>query len=109
MVKHNIVGEGISMRRILPSDIENMDEDEVIVVSRICINKRLMELKISSNPYDQQAAKILVHALSEARNHERKRSGSVANVRMTVGDLKKAFIPLKKLSINSLKTVSRKI
>ena len=90
MVKNN-VGERILMRRILLSDIENMDDDEVVVVSRICVNKRLMEVKLSSNPCDQQAAKILVKTLSEVRNHERKRSGSVANVKMTVGDLKKSF------------------
>lgn len=109
MVKQSTVRERIPMRRLLPSDIENMDEDEIIVISRICVNKRLMEVKVSSNPCDQQAAQILVKALSEVRNHERRRSGSVANVKMTVGDLKKAFIPLKKLPINSLKIVSRKI
>lgn len=108
MVKNN-VGERILMRRILLPDIENMDDDEVVVVSRICVNKRLMEVKLSSNPCDQQAAKILVKTLSEVRNHERKRSGSVANVKMTVGDLKKAFTPLGKLSVNSLKTVRSKI
>lgn len=108
MVKNN-VGERILMRRILLSDIENMDDDEVVVVSRICVNKRLMEVKLSSNPCDQQAAKILVKTLSKVRNHERKRSGSVANVKMTVGDLKKAFTPLGKLSVNSLKTVRSKI
>lgn len=109
MVRQNTIGERVLMRRIHPSDIESMEDDEVVVVSRICVNKRLMEVKMSSNPLDQQVAKILAQALSDVRNHERKRSGSVANVRMTVGDLKKAFIPLKKLPINSLKTVSRKI
>lgn len=108
MVKNN-VGERILMRRILLSDIENMDDDEVVAVSRICVNKRLMEVKVSSEPRDKQATKILVKALSEVRNHERKRSGSVANVKMTVGDLKKAFTSLGKLPINSLKTVRSKV
>lgn len=108
MVRNN-VGERVLMRHIPHSEIENMNDDEIVVVSRICVNKRLMKVKLSSNPCDQQAAKILFKTLSEVRNHERNRSGSVANVKMTVGDLKKAFTSHGKLSVNYSKTVSNKI
>ncbi len=107
MVRQNTIGERDLMRCIPPSDVEKMDEDKIVVVSRICVNKRLMEIKISSNPNDQKSAEPLIKALNEARSHERKRSGSVSNVRMTVGDLKKAFISLKNLPANSLKIMGR--
>lgn len=105
MIKQNAVGEKLPMRRILPKEIENMSEDKVVVVSRICINKRLMEVKVSFDPDDQQAAEILIKALNEVRRREKKRSGSVANVKMTVGDLKKAFTSLNDLPANSLKVM----
>ena len=106
MIRVKTFGEKVVLKTILPTEIEKLEENKIIAVNRIYANKRLMEIRVSPNP-DLQAAKIITCALKEARSRERRRTGSVANITMTVGELKRAFNPVKELPSNSLKLVVR--
>lgn len=106
MVKQWNNRERNSLIDILPSDAAKLNDDVIIAVSRICVNKRIMEIRHLSKQENPDVEKLLSKALSKARGLERNRTGSVAYIKLTVGEAKIAFNPLEKMPSNSIKLVA---
>lgn len=106
MVRQRYNRERNSLKDILPSEAARLNDDEIIAVSRICINKRIMEIRLLPNSENLSIARILCNALRKARGLERNRTGSVAYIKLTVGEAKMAFNPLDKMPSNSIKLVA---
>lgn len=72
-------------------EIDKMADDELVVVSRIAINIRIMNLQ-SNNIINKEAIEILMKASKEIRESEKKRRNSCLwGVKMTVKNVKIAF------------------
>jgi len=87
-------------------DIEKMDDYELIGVSRIALNTRLIELGVQKE-LDKEAISILREADTELRNREKKRRNIVLwGVKMTAKDVRRAFGDLDKMCKTSFKKVN---
>lgn len=95
-----------SLKDILPSEAARLNDNEIIAVSRICINKRIMQIRHFPNSVNLNVARILFNALRKARELERSRTGSIEYIKLTVGEAKRAFYPLEKMPSNSIKLVA---
>lgn len=79
-------------------DIETMADDELVGVSRIAINIRIMDLE-SRNNADKEAIEILMKASREIRDKEKKRKNiKLWGAKMSVQDVKKAFGNISEMS-----------
>lgn len=107
MVKITVAGERSQLKSINPSDVSTMDDNDIIVVNRICANKQLMKIKISNTSEDNKAEEVLVRVIKKARKNERNRIGSISDVKMTVEEVKTAFGELNDLPSNALKVFSK--
>ena len=106
MVRQRYIRERDSLKDISPSDAARLNDNDIIAVSRICVNKRILETRHIPNSENLNITRVLGNALRKTRGLERNRTGSVAYIRLTVGEAKMAFNPLDKMPANSIKLVA---
>ncbi len=86
-------------------EIKNMQDDEIVGVSRIAINIRLNKLEFSSE-LDKEAIEILLRASNKIREIEKEKRHIVLwGAKMTVGEVKRAFNNLERMSKTSFKKI----
>ena len=105
MIRTVAFGERNLLKVVQPSEVMKMNDNTMVAVNRVCVNRQLLKIRKSSSA-DLVAQEILVEALKLTRQRERKRSGSIATVTISVGDLKKAFKRVDELPHNSIRVVS---
>lgn len=104
MVRTAAFGERNLLKVVKPSEIMKMNDNTLVAINRVCVNRQLLKIRKSSSA-DLDAQRILIEALKSTRQRERKRSGSIANVTISVGDLKKVFKRVDELPNNSIRVV----
>lgn len=96
--------QNISMKIISPNVIlNNMRSTDEVVVNRISINIRILELQRAENP-NLEALNILFNATKRINNIEHHRSGALFGAKMTIGEILTAFgreINIEKLPYNT--------
>ncbi len=105
MIRTVAFGERNLLKVVQPSELMKMNDNTMVAVNRVCVNRQLLKIRKSSSA-DLDAQRILIEALKSTRQRERKRSGSIATVTISVGDLKKAFKHFDELPNNSIRVVS---
>ena len=86
-------------------EINNMQDDELVGVSRIAINSRITKLQIQGSK-DIEALKILKKASAEIREREKRcRPVVLWGVKMTIKEVKRAFSDLEHMSRTSFKKI----
>lgn len=99
----NKYNDELLKKYLTAEEINNMQDDELVGVSRIAINSRITELQIQDSK-DIEALKILKKAGDELREREKRcRPVVLWGVKMLVKDVKVAFGDLSKQSSRSFK------
>ena len=99
MPKNMCKGPFIEVRMINPSDIQTMDENQVVIVNRIRLNSKLVECEIRN--MDSSSVVIITKAIKSMKEQESKSRRTVMGAKMRVGDVKKVFPEFTALPKNS--------
>ena len=88
------------MKILRPTEVNKMKDCEEVYVNRITINSRLVELNLLESVNDE-AKKILNHAVRNIKMREKGKRTLVWGVKMTVGDIRRAFGTIEQMRATS--------
>ena len=88
-----------SVQLVDPPNLQNMDENEIVIVNRVQLNSKLVELEIRDISSFHVIA--LIEATHRMRDTERKYKRHVLGAEMRVGDIIKIFPEYKTLPKNT--------
>lgn len=99
-------GTSFVAKRILPSEINSLEENEIIIVNRARVNSRIIKIEHNFNRSDSliESYKILNVALNEMLLQEKKHRKTLFGAPMKVKDVKKVFPDILSMPINSFST-----
>lgn len=89
---------------ILPQDIQEMSRDQEVIVNRIQINTRLIEIEAGVSP-DLEKLTSLRKAVGDIKRVDRERRGAASGAKMKVDDILKVFGDIINMPNNSFERI----
>ena len=93
-------GGNLVLEKLSPKEVNKLKDDEVIIVNRVRINSRLVNLELQGE-INPEILGIIRAAIDNIMSHEEKTKSVTYGAKMAVKDIKKVFPNIDKMPANS--------
>lgn len=93
-------GGSVVLEKITPMEVNRLSDDEIVLVNRVRLNSRLVNLGFQGNQ-NLEILGIIRAAIDNIMLHEEKTKSVTYGAKMAVGDVKKVFPNIDTMPTNS--------
>ena len=105
-MKIKMAGGSNLLVKVSPSEVKQLQDDEIIIVSRAQLNAKLAFMAMEINDDEQiKTIKIIRRAINDMIEQEKKQNNIAIGAQMTVGDVKQIFPKFDEMPGNSFAQV----
>lgn len=101
-MREKIAGGQHVVVKVLPSEVENLQDDDIIIVNRAQVNAQLAFMSMdTNNKHAKENIQILKCAINNMLEQEKNQRSMAVGAKMTVSQVKQTFSKIEKMPQNS--------